>query len=296
MSSINIKILLKNRVILLTMHKQTTKSLINSFALELYMKKYFVLSIFLISLLLLTSFASAQNYGVWLHTIDIEVNSIGDAQISEKFNLYFPTEEDKLDFRNLSARFGSDIKAWQSFNPKFSPTIGSNNTVNGKIAYNEGGENYLELSYGLTDSIMAKGKENSLVAEYNIKANYFNALYESGLWVIPDNTQINIVLPPGAEVKDSIEPNAIVNKIGQKNVITWNGYKSANQLRVKYVLLRKINPLIDLSDFTNFLFRTNEGITVILVIIVIIGLVVWKRKKISGKIESFVENNTIITE
>ncbi|MBT4191726.1 MAG: hypothetical protein HOE11_00300 [Candidatus Diapherotrites archaeon] len=260
------------------------------------MKKQFLLSIFLISLLFLTSFASAQNYSVWLHTVDIEINSIGDAQISEKFHLFFPTDEDKLHFRNLSARFGSDIKDWQAFNPNFVPTIGSTNIINGKIAYSEDEANYLELSYGLTDSIMAKGKENSLVAEYNIKANYFNSLYESGLWVIPDNTQINIILPPGAEVKDSIEPSALISRIGQQNIITWNGYKSANQLNVKYVLLRKISPLVDLNDFTNFLFRTNEGLTIILIILVIIAIVSWKRKTIAGKIESFVENNTIIEE
>jgi hypothetical protein len=259
------------------------------------MKKQFLLLVCLF-VLLFSTFVSAQNYGIWLHTIDIELNSSGEAQISEKFHLFFPTDEDKLDFRTVSTRFGSNIREWEKFNPRFTPTIGNNNTVNGKISYSDGEANYLELNYGLLDSIMAQGKETSLITEYSVKANYFNKLYESGLWVIPDNTQINITFPPGAEIKDTIAPSALASVDGSRRVITWNGYKSANQLSVKYILWKKISPIVDLEEFSNYLFRTSEGLTVLFVILILILIVVWQRKKIGGKIESFVENNTILEE
>jgi hypothetical protein len=81
-----------------------------------------------------------------------------------------------------------------------------------------------------------------------------------------------------------------------KRIITWDGYKSANQLKVKYVLWKKINPIIDLNQLTDFLFRTSEGLIIIGIIILIIGVIIWKRKYFSSKIESFVENNTVFEE
>jgi len=249
-----------------------------------------------IFLLLTTSLVLADGYGVWLHTIDIGVENTGDAQISEKFHLFFDTENDRINFREKSIELGSDLRLWENFDLIFTPTIGLNNIVNGTITYSEGEDNYLEISYNLADELMAKGKETNLVEEYSIKANYLSALYDSGLWIIPDNTRVTIELPPGADLKDDVSPDAELGMNATKRTITWTGYKSANQLNVKYVLWKKINPLIDINQFVNFLFRTGEGAMIIVVFLIIIGGIIFKRKYFANKIETFVENNTVFEE
>ncbi len=258
---------------------------------------HFSAKVFLVVFVLLSmSLVSAQNYSVWLHTIDITVDSSGQANISEKFHLFFPTETDKVQFRDTSTNLGSDIDKWKLFNTLFQPNIGTDNQINGKISYSEGIENYLEISYGLVDTLMARGKETAMIEEFTIKASYFNNFYQSGIWVIPDNTQINIELPPGAEVNETIEPLADIINSGPKKIFSWKGYKSANQLVFNYRLWKKITPIVDLNALITFLFRTNEGWIILGGILLVIAGIVWQRKKIATKIEEFVENNTVIEE
>jgi hypothetical protein len=249
-----------------------------------------------ITLLLLISFVNASNHGIWLHSINIFVENSGDAEITEKFHLFFVDNDDKILFRQKSIELGSDLSQWKLFDPIFSPTIGLNNIINGKITYSEGEDNYLEIKYKLADSLMALGKETNLIEEYSIKANYLNNLFQSGLWIIPDNTIITFELPPGAELNETISPDAVIGTISTRKTITWTGYKSANRLNVKYVLWKKINPVFDLNEFNNFLFKTREGMIIILFFIGIICLIIWKRKYFVSKIESFVENNTVFEE
>ncbi len=257
--------------------------------------KFKLLSVIIV-LIFFTSFVSAQNYGIWLHTINVNIASNGNAEISEKFHLFFPTDNDKIEFRETSKSLGSDLKKWETFDNKFVPTIGLNNIINGTISYSEGEDNFLEIKYNLADALMAKGKDTALVEEYSIKANYLNKLYQAGLWVIPDSTTITIEFPPGAEIKDGILPEAIIGVNGTRKTITWVGYKSANQLNVKYVLWKKINPIINLNEVSDYLFRTNEGLMIIFVTLIIVGGIVWKRNYFASKIEKFVENNTRFEE
>ncbi len=247
-------------------------------------------------LFLLVNFVSAQDYGIYQHNIDIIIGNDGTAEITERFNLFFNTDESKIEFREKSLILGSDLRLWEDFDEQFSPSIGLNNIINGKITYSESENYYLEIKYNLSDALMTKGKETSFIEEYSIKATYLNKLFQSGLWIIPDNTKINIELPPGAEINESISPDATLSSMSTKRIITWDGYKSANQLKVKYVLWKKINPIIDLNQLTDFLFRTSEGLIIIGIIILIIGVIIWKRKYFSSKIESFVENNTVFEE
>lgn len=247
-------------------------------------------------LILFSCFVSAQEHGVWLHNININILAEGKAEITETFNLYFNTEESKIDFRQKSVEFGSDLRKWEEFDAQFSPTIGSNNIINGKITYSEGQNNYLEIKYGLADSLMVKGKETNFIEEYSIKANYLDKLFQSGLWVIPDNTTITIELPPGAELSETVSPDAIINTVGARKNISWIGYKSANRLNIKYVIWKQINPIIDLNEITNFLFRTRDGLILLGIFIVFLVLIIWKRKFFITKIENFVEENTVFEE
>jgi hypothetical protein len=252
--------------------------------------------LFLLVFLMLIGLAFAQTYSITSHTINIQVEADGKASITERFYLYFPTNDDKVFFRGKSIEFGSSIEKWSSFNSRFDPTIGSNNLINGTISYNEGEENFLEIRYGLTDSIMAKGKETNLVVEYSIKANYFNKLFQSGIWIIPDNTDLTIELPPGADIRENIEPKAEIATSGLRKLVIWKGYKSGNRLNLDYVLWKKIDPVVDLNSLSTFTFRTSTGQIILVISTLIILGILWKRKKIANKIEEFVESNTKIEE
>jgi len=259
------------------------------------MKRSFLVLIIL--LLLGINTLAADNYGIWLHNIDVDVSANGDAEVSEKYYLFFDDEAAQLDFREIREKFGSDFTLWEEFNPKFKSTIGGAKVVNKKINYSEGDETFLQITYNLSDSLMAEGKDTSLISEYSIKANYLNNLYESGLWVIPENTRVSIILPAGAEIRDSVKPQAtILDYPTNRKQILWEGYKSSNELSLKYFIWKKIDPLFDLNKVSNFIFRTQTGLILLGFLIILTGIIIWKRKIIADKIEDFVEANTILKE
>ena len=80
--------------------------------------------ILVILLLLIVSFGFAQTHRITSHTVNIQVNDSGLAQITERFYLYFPTEQDKIEFRNISTDLGYDLVNWENFDPKFPTTDG----------------------------------------------------------------------------------------------------------------------------------------------------------------------------
>ncbi len=256
------------------------------------MKKILLFVLFI--LLLGVSFS--ETYSVYSHLINIQVNTDGFVTINEKFSIYFPTEQDKVNFRETSTNLGSDIAKWENFNPKFTPTIGANNLTSGIISYTEGKSNFLELTYELLDPLMEKGKETNMVIEYSLKASYLNALFEPPFWVIPDGTDLIIELPPGASVKGTVEPKAETVSSGTKQLVIWKGYKSGSRLEMNYILWKKSDPVVDINALSNFLFKTREGLLTIVIGIIIILILIWKRKKIVNRIESFVEKHTLIEE
>lgn len=251
--------------------------------------------ILIFALLSLFTFANAIEYSVIEHSIYIQINSEEADKIEERFYLTFPDESSKISFREKSLELGTNLEKWKEFNSRFAQSI-TENTLNKKISYNEGIQNYLLLSYDLSDNFMAKGKETNMVVEYNLKANYLNSFYQTGLWIIPTNTKLLVELPPGAEIRENVEPEADISTVGTRKIVTWQGYKSANKLSLTYVLWKKMDPLFDISKTNNFLFRTQSGQLTILVIIVVLILFFWQRKKIGNWIENFVENNSLIKE
>ncbi|MFA6269309.1 MAG: hypothetical protein WCW13_04195 [archaeon] len=246
-------------------------------------------------LLLLATMVHAIDYSIDNHTINVQISTDGKDNTIEKFFINFPTENAKIAFRDKSLELGTNLDEWTKFNPIFTPSLGQN-TLNKKIAYTEGPQNYLQISYDLSEPLMAKGKETTMVTEYVLKVNYFNSFYQAGLWIIPDKTTINIELPPGAEIRDTVEPEATITTVGSRKIVAWNGYKSGNKLTLNYILWKKIDPVVDLNGLTAFLFKTQTGLILIGAIIIAIGAIIWKRKQIKEKIEEFTEKNSIIQE
>jgi hypothetical protein len=248
-----------------------------------------------LAILLLIGFTNALTYYPAGHSITVQINTDGVDQVEEKYYVYFPQEKDKVDFREKSLELGTSLDDWKQFDPLFKPSFDPN-ALNKKITYTEGEQSFLQLSYDLSEPLMAKGKEATMMTEYTLKVNLFNNFYQAGLWIIPESTSISIELPPGAEVNDTIEPQSTTYLSGSRKVVNWQGYKQTNKLTLNYIVWKKIDPVVDLNGINTFLFKTQEGIILLLITAIILIAIVVKRKKIASKIEAFVEMNSIIKE
>ncbi len=261
------------------------------------MKRTWVfLALAIILLFAQTAFAAeVLNYSLSGHNINIQINPDGSDSVVEKFFITFKDDLAKAQFRDKSTALGTILEEWTKINPLFTPSLGDKST-NKQIAYTEGDQSYLQISYSLTEPLTAKGKEATMLTEYSIKVDYFNSFYQSGLWIIPEKTTISIELPPGAEIKGTIQPDAIISSSGARKVVNWAGYKSGNRLALNYVLWKKIEPVVDINAINTFLFKSREGMALIAIIIIILAGLVWQRKGIYGKIEDFVEKHSTIKE
>ncbi|MEI7961038.1 MAG: hypothetical protein WCI04_01765 [archaeon] len=260
-----------------------------------FAKKSALIAIVLVMTMSFFGTAHALDYQISQHTINVQISTDSKDTVVEKFFISFPNDTEKINFRENSLQLGTSIDEWKKLNTLFIPSFGEN-TQNKKIAYNEGDQSYLQISYDLTDTLMAKGKEATMLTEYSLKVNYFNSFYQAGLWTIPENTSINIDIPAGAEIRNAIEPQATTSKNGTRTVVTWQGYKSANKLSLTYVVWKKITPVIDLNATTNFLFKTQAGMLFLLAVVIILIVTAWQRKKIGAIIEDFVEKHSVIKE
>jgi hypothetical protein len=249
----------------------------------------------LAGLILLSVLVNGLSFDVTRKTMAVQIATEGKDNVTEKFYLYFPNETEKVAFREKSLELGTNLDAWKQLNPEFIPNI-QENTLNKRIAYTEGEESILQIDYELAEPLMNKTKETTTMEEYEIKVNYFNSFYNTGQWIIPENTTVSIELPPGAEIKGTIEPEATTSTTGNRKTITWQGYKSKNELRLSYTQWKKSEPLIDLNKMRTYLFETTEGITITAIITIIVLAIIWQRKKITNTIENFVEENSTIKE
>jgi hypothetical protein len=249
--------------------------------------KLMLVSLFL---LLFLNITFGQNYSIYLHEINITISNEGQAEVVERFNLFFPNDEERVTFRTLSTNLGSDLAKWAKLNEVFNPNIGNQNLLNKQITYNETDAPYLELRYKLVDSLMAKGKENPNNIEYTLKAVFLDKFFQTNVWVIPENTEISFILPPRAEIIDIIEPEAEIINVGTNPIIKWRGYKSANRLTLKYIVWNA--PQIAMDQIINKIFYTFEGQILIAVFTIIIVFIFIERKKISGIIEDYIAENS----
>ncbi|MDD3159471.1 MAG: hypothetical protein PHQ98_00710 [Candidatus ainarchaeum sp.] len=235
---------------------------------------------------------SQPAYSIYQHDIEIDIDIDGNSVVVEKFYLSFQNENDKLNFRKKSDELGTDFQNWIEFNPVFTYSIGNKDLVEKTIVeYSDGVQNYIKLTYALTEQIVFESKESTFMKELVLKTKYFDYFYD-GSWVIPDNTMVAIILPAGAEVGENIEPSADISSVGQRKKIIWNGYKTSNKLSLSYVTWKKITPVIDLTELINFLTGTTTGIIIIFVSSVVLAIILIKRKLIINVIEDFVEDNS----
>ncbi len=246
-------------------------------------QRFFVIGL---ALLLLLSSASAQFYIMDRHELSIEVDSIGNAEINEKYFLLFQNEQQLADFRQAVSQIGVSLDDWREYDERIFPHIGlEKDLIVSGISFveEESSLDFLEITYTLKEPIMEKKRETSRVIDYGLKAKFFNEFKDGPVWVIPEGTSISVQLPRGVEINGLVKPESLVEGTN----ITWKGYASGNELFLEYSFFKQIASF-DLSKLISEMMQSDLFWIFVAVAAVIVGVLFLKRKRISGKIESYV--------
>ena len=238
----------------------------------------------LLFLVLCFGLASAQVYQITTHTIQIEIDELGEAEIIEKFFLSFPNDFHLQSFREETQKLGVDLVAWQQFNPSFKPSIGSVNEAEvSDIGFFETESKYLEIQYTLNEPIVNKVRETTRMVEFSLNSKFFNDFIEGSLWVIPSNLTIIVDAPPQAEIQTPVKPEANITG----NRVVWTGYKSTNVLELRFVIFKQIASL-NLNEIVEAVMDSDIFPLVIVVAVLAVIAFFWKRKPISARIEGYI--------
>jgi len=226
-----------------------------------------------------------QSYFLDSHVIEIDVDSVGNANVRERFFLQFQNEQQIASFRQVVSEIGASVDGWQAHDGRIFPHIGQRSeiAVSGiSFIENTDSLDFLEINYSLNSPIMEKRSETSRVIDYGLKPKYFANFVEGSLWVIPEGTSIIVNLPRGIEIDLPVKPDAAV----EGHAVVWTGYVFGNKLELNYSLFKQIASL-DLSRVLGELMQSGLFWILLIVAAVASVAVFAKRKAISGKIEAY---------
>ncbi len=246
-------------------------------------KKIFALPF---ALLLFASLCSGQSYILDSHVIEINVDSMGNAQVRERYFLQFQNEQQLASFRQMVSEIGASVDGWRAYDSRIYPYIGqgSDIVVSGiSFIENPDSLDFLEMNYALKSPIMEKRNETSRAIDYGLKAKYFTNFVDGSLWVIPEGTSIIVKLLRGVEIEKPVKPDAAV----EASTVVWTGYVFGNELELNYRLFKQIASL-DLSQLIQELMQSDLFLIFVAVVVVISLGVLAKRKAITGRIENYI--------
>lgn len=227
---------------------------------------------------------SSQAYIISEHSIKIDVDAQGNAQVTERFFLQFHDQQQLLAFREKSKEIGVRIEGWEAYDEKLHPYIGQQDEIaTSKVSFIENDSTFLEMTYSLKSTLMEKKRETTRVIEYSILSKFFNYFISGSLWVIPQNTTIAVNLPPGAELQQPIEPEAEVSG----NSVTWSGYKNSSKMTLNYRMFKQIASF-DFGAVLQQLMKSDLFWVLIAIALIVCAALFLKRKSISNKIENYI--------
>ena len=122
----------------------------------------------MIALLFFAQIAFAQFYVLESHTIKINVDIEGNAQVIERYYLNFQNTQQLAEFRKTASEIGVSIEGWRGYDERIYPRIGQEKDIEvSGISFieNPGSLDFLEMNYFLKSPIMEKKNETSRVIE-----------------------------------------------------------------------------------------------------------------------------------
>ncbi len=240
----------------------------------------------LVAFLFLAQFAFGQFYVLENHTIEINVDIEGNANVIEKYYLSFQNEQQLADFRQTVSEMGVSIEGWNAYDKRIYPRIGQEkDIVVSGISFNENPDSldFLEMNYFLKSPIMEKKNETTRVIEYKFKASALSSFIDGALWVIPAGISITVQLPRGVEIEKPVKPDAVISN----NTVVWTGYVFGNELELNYLVFKQISSF-DLEEALQELMQSELFIIFVGATALILIIVLAKRKSIGNKIQNYI--------
>lgn len=236
-------------------------------------------------LLIFAGFANAQFYILNSNSIQINVDSAGNAQIRERYFIQFQNEQQLAEFRTKVSEIGVSVDDWKTYDTRIYPRIGRKEDyiVNGiSFTENEGSLDFLEINYALKTPIMEKKNETSRIIDYSLKTKFLNEFIDGTLWAIPRGTSITIQFPLGVEIQGPVKPDAVV----ENNYVRWTGYVFGNELELNARYFKQIASF-DLEEALQEIIKSDLFMILIAAIAIISAVIIAKRQAIAQKIENY---------
>ena len=247
------------------------------------MKKIF----FAAALILLIGNASAisvDNLG-----IRVNVDGDGDASVRETYSLRFISIFEQEDFSQKAIENSSSISAWQAdyefFEMHFARTISDIQTSS--ITFDNDAQQ-LTFEYTLKERFATLKTQEQRSDFFEISDRELFAFNDSGTIVIPDNTQIEIVLPQNSQIDSQNLPDKAI--IAGTSILL-SGIQS-NSLNISYRTLKPI--AFSGNDFITGI--SNFGLFIAVILAVAAIIIYTKKEELENKIENYlVEHSEIKT-
>jgi hypothetical protein len=249
--------------------------------------------LFLFAVLFLALSASATAYSISRHEIEVSISNDGSATVTEKYFMDFLSVNDLRDFQARALQLGASLEAWQAFEKRIFAHIGGVKGGTGRVSLEQKDEeHFIKLEYDSSEPLATVSSETSRKTDWLLNSNAFQSFQVGSVYVIPTTTKITISVPKEARLDvESIKPEGIV--LG--NSVAWNGYLYVSgNLVIKYSLEKQIAPAIGISKMMQEIVSSSLAPLFAAAVLVLAGLVYWKRKAIAKKIEAFVVNNSSI--
>ncbi len=227
--------------------------------------------------------------------IEIEVQKNGFGVVSEKYLFKFKSQEELEFFVENAQKNGSSLLSWNTFDNRIFVHIAENDfdTKNASVEFVEDGleNSFLNIIYENESPIFIEQKEKSgRFVEWVFNSKKLTPMVFGGVIILPENTLLEITLPANAEILQS-------DMEIKKGKILWEGYKTTSKINVVYLIKENIAPTFNLSAAIQGILSNKETLTVLFVVLVVVGLVLYvKRDSIGGKIENFILKNSKIEE
>jgi len=264
--------------------------------------KKFLATVFL---LLLISNASAVVYKISSHEINIEVNTQGFVNVSERYFLVFPNRTQADEFtqiKNKELQF--NLAKWKEFDSQLKINFGQEADISNLLvdfADEPSGEllYYVEFSYSLNSPSFNDTIENTArKVFFEINRTAINSLINRTDYVIPAGTTITFILPPKSEPTGQILNNpkisVLEDPLARKRVI-MSGYLASSDFDFGFTYFKDLAPSFSIAllvkDFSeNTTRETQLALGFVLVVILIVLYI--SRNKIGKKTTGFIIAHT----
>lgn len=225
--------------------------------------------------------------------IEVKIKENGFGGITEKYFFGFKSEEELNYFAGISEKNGTTVSVWNAFDKRFFTHISEDefDTKNASVEFVKKGltDSFLIITYENESPVFIENKEKEgRFVEWKFNSKKLNKLFSGGAIILPENTLLEITLPLNSEIKET-------NLEAKNNKVVWEGFKTASDIIIVFVITENIAPAFNLSLIVQKLVSNKESlIMLVLVLIALMVFVSLKKDSLTEKIDSFLIKNSKI--